>query len=104
MNKVKLNGLMLNVDPRVSSFVIHHRPSSNVDYFGIDKSAGKLFVQFRPGSCYIYSDVPEDILSHAEKAESIGKFISGYIARAFQYVKITDRLITVDQLVKTEEV
>ncbi len=94
MKKVTLNEQSFLVDQRLTDFTIYQKPSSNVDFFGIDEAGKKLFVQFKGGSgCYIYSELPAQLLADIPFAESIGKLVSGAIVNKFQSEKISNRLV-----------
>ncbi|WP_256013186.1 KTSC domain-containing protein [Desertivirga xinjiangensis] len=89
-----LNNVKLSIDDRIADFRILSRKSSNVDYFGIQPEHKKLFVQFKNGKSYIYTEVPEDILNKAVEAESIGKFLNANITGKFISLKIDFKMVT----------
>lgn len=94
MKTITLNQQSYLVDQRLADFTIYQKPSSNVDFFGIDETNKKLFVQFKGGTgCYIYSDLPEQLLQDIPFAESIGKLISGIVVKHFPSEKIITRLV-----------
>ncbi|MXV16859.1 KTSC domain-containing protein [Hufsiella ginkgonis] len=90
-----INDREVIIDARVTDFKIGQKPSSNVDYFGTKMGAKQLFVQFKNGSSYIYSDVDEHKLISIHAADSVGKFFSKEIAGKFSHVKVLERLITI---------
>lgn len=101
MKTITLNAMSLVIDDRIDSFEIFQKPSSNVEFFGIDHASDKLVMQFRNGTSYIYSGIPVDLLKQAIACESIGKFFSNQIAGKFESHKVAERLIVRDR--KTEE-
>ena len=77
MKKVFINGNPFNVHNLLDGFNLFQKQSSNVDFFGTDRNSHCLFVQFKSGSfCYMYSDVPDKILTWAENAESKRQFVT----------------------------
>jgi hypothetical protein len=94
-NTIELNGKQLIVDDSLFDFSIIQKPSSNVDYFGLDYVSERLFIQFKGGSgAYIYYGVNMDVLDAAKNAESIGKFVSSTIVGKFVSNKSDIRLVT----------
>ncbi|WP_166664839.1 KTSC domain-containing protein [Pedobacter metabolipauper] len=99
MRTITLTSGTYAVDPILDGFDIIEKPSSNVAFVGTDMLAGKMYVQFKNGSGYIYSEVDADTLSFVPIAESIGKFISSKVVKHFPSVKQENALI-----VKGEEI
>ncbi len=96
MKTITLNNQNYLVDQQLADFTIFQKTSSNVDFFGTDHINQKLFVQFKGGTgAYIYSDVPVKMLTWAENAESIGKFVSAEIVSKFISSKSEERLVKV---------
>jgi hypothetical protein len=94
VNTIELNGVKLRVDNPLFDFAIHQKPSSNVDYFGLDYIGSRMFVQFKGGTgSYMYNDVPVILMDASLKVESIGKFISSTIVNKFQSIKFDERLV-----------
>lgn len=89
-----LNQVNLSIDDRVADFQILSRKSSNVEYFGIQPEHKKLFVQFKNGKSYLYTDVDPSVLQEATEAESIGKFLNANISGKYISLKIDFRLVT----------
>lgn len=81
------------VDPILDGFDIIERPSSNVAFVGTDILAEKMYVQFKNGSGYMYSEVDADIMSAIPAALSIGSFISAYVVKKFPSEKQSWSLI-----------
>ena len=98
MKTIQINGVNHSVDDRISEFTINQKASSNVDFFGTDLINDKFFVQFKNGSCYIYSGLNTDTLRHAHTAESIGKFVVSNVVGKFESEKIVERLVKVETL------
>jgi len=92
-----LNDKTLLLDERIESFQVLSRKSSNVEYFGIQPEHKKLFVQFKNGKSYIYTEVSPEVLQQAVEAESIGKFINSHITKKYISIKIDFRLVTEGQ-------
>lgn len=93
--------MSLVIDDRIDSFQIFQKPSSNVEFFGIDPVSDRLVMQFRNGTSYIYSGIPTDLQKEAISCESIGKFFSNNIAGKYESHKVGERLIVRDR--KAEE-
>lgn len=89
-----INDKHVFVDPKIAGFKLFSKPSSNVEYFGIESSYSMLFVQFKNGSSYVFRDVPINILNEIQTAESVGKYFSQNVAGKFQSVKYADRMVT----------
>ena len=75
------------VDPILDGFEIIEKPSSNVAFVGVSMLEHKMYVQFKNGSGYIYSEVDYDTLSFVPIAESIGKFVNAKVVGHFQSEK-----------------
>ncbi len=107
MKTQNINSQNYLVDQQLTDFTIFQKVSSNVDFFGTDHLNKKLFVQFKGGTgAHIYSEVPVKILTWAENAESIGKFISSEVVGIFPSAKTEVRLVkpvTIGQTINTEE-
>lgn len=94
-NTIELNGKVLHVHNDLFDFTIHQKPSSNIDYLGLDYVNERLFVQFKGGTgAYIYNGVNMNLLDAAKNAESIGKFVSTTIVGKFTNIKFQNRLVT----------
>ncbi len=93
MNKHIINDINVIVNPVLNGFSIHSKPSSNVEYFGIDSLHSRLFVQFKNGSSYIYKDVNINILNEIQVADSVGKYFSANIPDRFSCVKFSEKLV-----------
>jgi hypothetical protein len=63
---------------------------------------GKIFAQFKTGSTYVYSQVPDDVRAEMERATSIGSFIAQLIVKPKLYpsVKYSDRLVKLEKQVE----
>lgn len=49
-----------------------------------------LFVEFKSGSVYCYTDVPQDVHVALMNAVSKGKYLNAYIKGTYSYVKVSD--------------
>ena len=93
---VELDCVLLQLDERLINFTILKKPSSNVDYFGLDMGNNSMYVQFKSGNgSYIYTDVPDVLLSASNVCASIGKFISSTIIGNYPSTKFDEKLIKV---------
>lgn len=81
------------VDSILDGFEIIEKPSSNVAFVGTSMLDHKIYVQFKNGSGYMYSEVDYDTLSFVPAAESIGKFISSHVVKQFPIEKVDRALI-----------
>lgn len=86
MRKIEINRVQYDVHPALANYAIHRKPSSNVAFYGF--ALGSVFVQFMNGSSYIYNEVPDEVISDAAKAESIGSFVSRNLVKKFPSVKL----------------
>jgi hypothetical protein len=80
-----------NIDPTLVGYDIKRKPSTNVDYYGTNGK--EVFIQFKNGVSYIYENVPKEFIEEMYKAESIGSFVSKYLARKFTARKIELKLV-----------
>jgi ABC-type ATPase involved in cell division len=62
--------------------------SSNLSKGIYDRVAKTLVVVFKNGSIYEYENVPQNVFSAMNIAESQGKYFNANIARNFKYKKI----------------
>jgi hypothetical protein len=82
------------VDDQLQEFEIIQKESTNVEFVGIEIASHKVYVQFKSGSGYMYSDVDLDTLSFLPAAASIGKFVSSYLVKKFPSEKLGEVLVT----------
>lgn len=93
MKIITLSSGTYAVDPILDGFEIFEKPSSNVAFVGTDMLADKMYVQFKNGSGFMYSEVSADVMSFVPQAESIGKFISSQVVKHFPSEKQEKALI-----------
>jgi len=62
--------------------------SSNAHSVGYDKKKKELFVQFRGGAVYMYSDVPESIFIALKEAESFGSMLNAKVKGVYKFTKL----------------
>jgi hypothetical protein len=97
MKTIILNEQSFLVDQQLADFTIYQKPSSNVEFFGVDEVNNKLFVQFKGGSgSYIYADVPDQLLKDMPFVESIGRVVASVVVGKFVSEKISYRLVVAD--------
>lgn len=94
MKTIALQSGTYAVDDILQGFDIIERPSSNVAFVGTIMITNQMYVQFKNGSGYMYSEVDLDTLSFVPVAESIGKFISLKVIKLFPSKKADKALIT----------
>jgi len=94
MKTVTVNEQKYSVDEQIEGFSVNQRPSSNVDFYGVNADKKELFVQFKNGSSYIYSGITSEVAIELINCESIGKYISKSIVGQFPSRKVEGRLIT----------
>jgi hypothetical protein len=101
MEKRIINGEAAYVGDALKGFSIHVKESTNVEFFGSNPN-GKIFAQFKTGSTYVYSQVPDDVRAEMERATSIGSFIAQLIVKPKLYpsVKYSDRLVKLEKQVQ----
>lgn len=61
--------------------------SSTIDAFGYDPALNELYVQFKSGSIYTYTQVEPETYSALCEAESFGKFLNANIKGNYEYIK-----------------
>lgn len=91
----EINGVQYTIDEKLDNFTIKSKPSSNVAFYGVNHDATdiQLFVQFKNGSCYIYSGLTDQTLKELNECESIGSFISRNIVGKFLNIKCEKSLV-----------
>jgi hypothetical protein len=50
--------------------------STGVEAIGFDSAARELWVQFKDGKTYVYSDVPEEVHTEFMQADSKGSYFN----------------------------
>lgn len=93
MNKVTLPSGTYAVDDALQGFDIIEKPSSNVAFVATCMITNRMYVQFKNGSGYMYSEVDLDTLSAVSAVDSIGKFISSKVVKHFPSEKLDHSLI-----------
>jgi hypothetical protein len=93
MNKVILPSGTYAVDDVLQGFDIIEKPSSNVAFVATCMITNQMYVQFKNGSGYMYSEVDLDTLSAVSAVDSIGKFISSQVVKKFPSEKMEATLI-----------
>jgi len=105
MKTITLSSGTYAVDPILDGFEIIEKPSSNVAFVGTSMLEHKIYVQFKNGSGYMYSEVDYDTLSFVPIAESIGKFISSKVVKHFPSEKQEKTLVNwIPELVITGDI
>ena len=98
MKKLTFNEIDYQVDERFTNYAVFKLPSSNVDFCGHLPEEGEdhqqFFVQFKNGGCYLYKDVPTEIVKQASIAESIGKFLRAEITGKYESKKLDFVVLT----------
>ena len=61
--------------------------SSTIDAFGYDPALNELYVQFKSGAVYTYSNVESETYFALCEAESFGKFLNANIKGHYEYIK-----------------
>jgi hypothetical protein len=62
--------------------------SSQIEAVAHNENINELYVKFKSGSIYSYSDVPESLYNELLTADSQGKFFIAHIKNDFKYTKI----------------
>lgn len=93
MEKRMLNGIDYQVDERLNDFAVFQKPSSNVEFFGGCEKEGKVFVQFRNGSTYVYENVSADVIDVMNDAPSIGQFVSATFSKNYSFKHYPERMV-----------
>lgn len=83
-----VDGKTVEASQELINFQLFKKPSSNVDFFGINYAEEKLFVQFIHGGSYLHQHMDSDLLQGCESAESIGSYYSKYIRNKGGAVKV----------------
>jgi hypothetical protein len=96
MKKVILESGTYAADDALEGFDIIEKPSSNVAFVATCMITNQMYVQFKNGSGYMYSEVDLDTLSAVTAVDSIGKFISSQVVKKFPSEKMEKALIIYD--------
>lgn len=64
--------------------------SSNAEGVGYDADKKELFITFKGGATYKYSNVPASIYQDLVESESFGKFLSQKIKGVYAFEKLGD--------------
>lgn len=88
MKTVTVNEKQYSVDEQIEGFSVNQKPSSNVDFYGVNAEKEEMFVQFKNGSSFIYSDFTANDAIDLMNSESVGKYVSGNIVRNFPSRKL----------------
>ena len=62
--------------------------SSNANSMGYDAIKKELFVEFKGGSTYVYSNVPESVFGDLKITSSFGKALNGMVKGKYSYRKL----------------
>ena len=62
--------------------------SSNIESVGYDNDEQTLFVKFKSGTTYSYSEVPVEIYDEMLQADSKGKYFYANIKSVYAYNKL----------------
>lgn len=94
--KTTIDGKKVIADHNLAGFTLFKRASSYVDYFGIsngnpnpDAKVGQIFFQFNNGTCFVFSEVPVQVLSNAIESDSIGKFYHAEIKGKYESQQVS---------------
>ena len=93
MKKIILQSGTYAVDDILQGFDIIEKSSSNVAFVGTCLITHQMYVQFKNGSGYMYSEVDYDTLSAVPTVDSIGRFISSHVVKKFASEKMENALI-----------
>lgn len=83
----------VEVHDSLKKFAVHHTQSSFIGYFATNKADREMVVQFKTGECVLFSEVPEEVIDAATKAESIGKFFHAHIKGHYPVFPLEKNLI-----------
>jgi hypothetical protein len=93
MYKVILPSGTHAIDDVLQGFDIIEKPSSNVAFVATCMITLQMYVQFKNGFGYMYSEVDLDTLSAVSAVDSIGKFISSKVVKKFPSEKMEKPLV-----------
>lgn len=88
MNTTTFNNHQYKVHDRLAQFNVNSIPSTSISFFGSNPNTGSLFVQFKNGGTYIFSNITNEIRKEMFAAKSIGSFISKNIVGKFPSEKL----------------
>lgn len=91
MKKIVVNNQPVTVDDIIKDYEILTKESNNVDFYGTD--GANVFVQFKNGSTYLYTNVVAEDIEAMKAAESIGRFIP--VLKKYPATKYENRLVVV---------
>ncbi len=85
-----------------NDFTLFKRSSTYVDYFGIsnqveeESQTGQIFFQFNNGKCFVFKDVPVQVLNGAVESDSIGKYYHAAVKSQYESTEWEERSIRPD--------
>lgn len=94
--KATIDGQAVICDSNLTAFDIYKRASTYVAYFAISKEQSLMFFQFNNGKCFLYRDVPAEVLDEAITVESIGKFYHATIKGKYEDQPVKDNCVAQD--------
>lgn len=78
---------MTSVNAKKLSVELIEVNSSNIARVGFDKDTSSLFLEYKGGNLYVYSDVSLDIYNKLMSADSVGRFVNEEIKGTYDFVK-----------------
>ena len=86
MEKLKtiINHRAALVNSKLQGWTIYPRQSSLVAYIAVNPENDTLFIQFNNGTCFLYKDVPVDLIKQATTTVNIVNFYTHYIKGVYQ--------------------
>ena len=95
--KQTINNKPVLVSDVLQDYTIYHRNSTFVAYIAV-KGDNSLFIQFCNGTCFIYPDLPVDLIKSALEAESVGKWFHANLKGQYEGEQLESDCIQLDIL------
>ncbi len=97
--KQTINQKAVLVNDAIKDYTLYQKNSTFIAYIGV-KGDNSLFIQFCNGICFIYPDLPIDLIKSALEAESISVFYHSQIKGKYEGEQLESHCI---QPAKEEE-
>ncbi len=94
--KTTLNNTPVLVADVLKDWTLYQRASTYVDFIGVNPANDSLFIQFQNGICFLYPDLPIDLIKSAVEAESIGKWFHSQLKGKYEGEAIESHCIEPD--------
>jgi len=95
-HKQIINNKPVLVSDVIKDYTLYHRNSTFISYIGV-KGDNSLFIQFCNSTCFLYRDLPVDLIKAALEAESIGKWFHASLKGKYEGEQLESHCIQPDK-------